>query len=916
MPIVFNEDDHYEFDEDVNNMTAAVRAYVSWGFFDFVLESFVRQGPDSGDLLPSGQLNGTRGAAIASLLVDSAVLGGTLMSTLLQDLRFGLRVLARRPGFTAVAVLVLAIGIGANTAVFSIVNALVLRPLPAEQVPGTLVGLYGRDRVQPDSYRSFSYPNYVDIREGNRVFSSLLAQGLALVGITEGDSTRRAMAMAVSSNFFETLGEHLAMGRAFTPDEERPGSEPMVAVVSDTFWRSRRSDPGLLGGTIRVNGRDYTVVGITSRGFTGTTVGLSPEVYVPLGAYELIVNDLFREGSTAGLDDRENHALLLVGRLRPGLTEEAANSQLDALARGLEEAYPAANQDQALMVHRLRRVGISTNPGDDGALAAVLGLLQAMSGIVLLVACLNLANMMLAHGSARRKEIGVRLALGAGRGQIVRQLLAEGLLLSLAGGVAGLVTAYGATRVLAASLSGALSFAVDLDLAPDLRVLAATLAFAVAATLMFGLWPAWRLARTDVVQELKQQVGESVRGGRRWLSLRDALVVGQVALSLALVTAAGLLVRSAMDAARTSPGYEYRNGLVASVDPGLAGYDEARGRQLYGRLLEDVRSLPGVRAASVASLISYGEVSDSETLRRPGTSGDEGKARGIANIVGSDYFAALGLPVLRGREFTRGEEMSDQGSRVALIDEPMAKALFPGEDPLGQQVVFVKADDTPKGPPLEIVGIVPGLRHDLYDREPVAHVYTPFGQRYQSWMTLHVKHAGGGPEAEAALLRSVRAAMRGVDERLPVLWLRTLESHHEASLFLWLARVGGRLFSIFGVMAMFLAAVGLYGVKAYLVSLRTREIGIRMALGASPRGVLWLMVRDALILTGVGVVVGLGLAALVATAVAGIVFRSSPFDPVVFAGAVTLIAVTAAIASYIPSRRVIRIEPFAALRDE
>lgn len=839
------------------------------------------------------------------------------MSNLLQDLRFGLRVLARRPGFTAVAVLVLAIGIGANTAVFSIVNALVLRPLPAEQLPGRLVGLYGRDRTRPDVYRAFSYPNYVDIRQENRVFSSLLAEGLGLVGIAEGDTTRRAMAMAVSSNFFETLGEHLAAGRAFSPEEERPRSEPMVAVVSDTFWRGRGADPGLLGDTIRVNGRDYTVVGITSRGFTGSTVGLSPEVYVPLGAYELIVNDLFDEGTGHNrLDDRENHALIVVGRLRPGLTEEAATSQLDALARGLEEAYPAANKDQTLMVHRLRRVGISTSPGDDGNLAAVLGLLQAMSGIVLLVACLNLANMMLAHGSARRKEIGVRLALGAGRCRVVRQLLVEGLMLSVAGGVAGLLLAWGATRLLASSLSGAVTIAVDLDLSPDLRVLAATLGFAVASTLMFGLWPAWRLARTDIVQELKQQVGESVGGHRRWLSMRDALVVGQVALSLALVTAAGLLVRSATDAARVDPGYEYRNGLVASIDPGLAGYEEAQGRQLYGRLLEDVRSLPGVRAASVASLIPYGEVSDSETLRRPGTSGDQGKARGVSNIVGSDYFAALGLPVLRGREFTRAEEMSAQGGRVALIDEPMAKTLFPGEDPLGQQVAFVEADDTPKGPPLEIVGIVPGLRHDLYDREPVPHVYTPFGQRYQSWMTLHVRHAGGGPEAEAALLQSVRTAIRGVDERLPVLWLRTLKSHHEASLFLWLARVGARLFSIFGVLAMFLAAVGLYGVKAYLVSLRTREIGIRMALGASRRGVLWLMVRDSLILTALGVVVGLGLAALAATAVAGLVFRASAFDPVVFAGAVALITATAAVATFIPARRATRVEPFAALRVE
>jgi predicted permease len=737
------------------------------------------------------------------------------------------------------------------------------------------------------------------------------------VGIAEGDTTHRAMAMAVSSNFFETLGEHLAVGRAFTREEERPGSEPMVAVVSDGFWRSRGADPSMLGDTIRVNGRDYTVVGITSRGFTGSSAAMAPEVYVPLGSYELIVNDLFREGSEhTRLDDRENHALVLIGRLQPGLTEDAATAQLDVLARGLEEQYPGANRDQTLMVHRLRRLGISTNPGDDSGLAAVLGLLQAMAGIVLLVACLNLANMMLAHGSARRKEIGVRLALGAGRGRVVRQLLVEGLVLSLAGGLVGLVIAFGTSRLLATSLSGALPLAVEYDGTPDLRVLAVTLGFAVLSTLVFGLWPAWRLARTDVVQELKQQVGESARGRRRWLSTRDALVVGQVALSLALVTAAGLLVQSATDAARVEPGYEYRNGIVASIDPGLAGYEETRGRQLYRRLLEDVRGLPGVRAASVASLISYGEVSDSERVRRPGTTGDEGRASAITNIVGSDYFAALGLPVLRGRDFTPNEEMSEQGARVALIDEPLAKALFAGEDPLGQQIVFEAADETPKGLPLEIVGVVPGLRHDLYDREPVAHVYTPFGQRYQSWMTLHVRHGGGGPEAEAALLRSIRGTIRAVDDRLPVLWLKTLEGYHEASLFLWLARLGARMFSTFGVLALFLAAVGIYGVKAYLVGLRTKEIGVRMALGASRRDVLWLMVRDSLILTGVGVVIGLGLAALVATAVAGLVFRASPFDPVVFAGAVALILVTAAVAAYLPARRATRIEPFSALRTE
>jgi predicted permease len=471
--------------------------------------------------------------------------------------------------------------------------------------------------------------------------------------------------------------------------------------------------------------------------------------------------------------------------------------------------------------------------------------------------------------------------------------------------------------VLAASLTGALPIAIEYVGTPDLRVLAATLAFAIASTMMFGLWPAWRLAGTDVVQELKQQVGESAAGRRRrWLSMRDALVVGQVALSLALLTAGGLFVRSAMDAASAEPGYRFENGIVASIDPGMAGYDQARGRQIYDRLLDDVRALPGVRAASVAALISYGDVTDSETVRRPGTTGDAGRSRAVSNTVGADYFAALELPVLRGREFTRAEEASPEGAKVAIIDEPLAQKLFAGEDPLGMQLAFIEDDGTPKGEPVQIVGIVPGTRHDLYDREPVAHVYRPFGQHYQSMMILHVKHAGGGPAADTAVLEAVRNTIKSVDDRLPLLWLRTLDDYREASLALWLARVGARLFSIFGLLALFLAVVGIYGVKAYLVTLRTREVGIRMALGASRRAVLWLMLRDSLRLTGIGVAIGLGLAGLIASAVARIVFRASPFDPLVFGCAVALITAAAAGATYLPARRATRVEPFAALRTD
>ena len=840
---------------------------------------------------------------------------GNLLSTVVQDVRYGFRVLASKPAFTGVAVLVLALGIGANTAVFTLVNELLLRPRPAEKIPGQLVGLYSKDLVRPDRYRSFSYPNYLDIREDNDVFSHLLAAGIGLVGVTEGDATHRTMAFAVSSNFFETLGARLTIGRAFEADEERPGYPERVAIVSHGYWQRHGADPGVLGEGIIVNGRDYTIVGVTSKGFTGIAALIAPEVYVPLSAYELVVNDLFHEGSPSGLGDRDNHALLLVGRLHPDLTEQQANPRLEALASRMLDAHPSANEDQTLLVQRLRRVGISTSPGTDTEVYAVFGLLQAMAVVVLLIACLNLANMLLARANARRKEVGIRIAMGAGRGRIVRQLLVEGLLLSLAGGVAGMLLAFAATGAIADSMTVAMPIAIEYDGMPDLRVLGATFAFAAVSTLMFALWPAWRLSRTDVVGELKHQVADG--GGRRWLTVRHALVVGQVALSLALLTVGGLFVKSAVDAADADPGFEFRDGIVASVDPALAGYDEARGREVYRELLSRVRALPQVRAASFGSIISFGDISESDRIRRLDSDGDTEDATmtAVSTIIGSDYFASLGLPVLRGRDFRQGEEESPEAPPVVIIDEPLARKLFPDDEPLGQQLVFLKRDDTLRGPPAEIVGIVPGLRHSLYDREAVPHVYVPFGTRYRSGMLLHLKTAGGAA-AERTTLGLVRSTVRAVDDRVPILWLKTLANYRETSLFLWLARAGAVMFSVFGGLALFLAVVGIYGVKAYLVTLRTREIGIRIALGAAPRDVLWMVLRDSLVLTGFGMVIGLGLAGLVAMAVASMVYQPSPYDPSILAGAVILLGLASLAATYVPAHRATQVQPSTALRVE
>jgi len=841
------------------------------------------------------------------------------MSTLAHDLRFSLRQMAAKPGYTAVVVLVLALGIGANSAVFSLANELLLRPLTGDRVPGEIVGLYDRDREQPDNYRSFSYPNYLDIREETDVFTDVAAIGLGLVGLSEGDATRRAMGLVVSSNYFDTFGGGLTAGRPFTLDEERPGSDSRVVVVSHGFWRSRGGGSELLGSSLRINGRPFTVVGVTTPGFTGPIALVAPEVYFPLGSWELVVNDLFRrDPARGGLADRGHRALLLFGRLHPGLTEEDAAPRLAALSHHLEEAYPAANENQEIVVHRVQRLGLSTSPGDDGQAVGLLLLLQAMSGVVLLIACINLANLLLARANARRREIGIRLALGAGRGRIVRQLLVEGFVLALAGGAAGLLLAQGAMRLLVSSLSGAFPVVIEYNTRPDLRIVAATLGFAIAATLLFALWPALRLARTQLVPELKRQTADHGGSGRpRKLSLRNALVVAQIALSLGLLTAGGLFLRSATAAARAEPGFELKNGLIAGVDPQLAGYDEQRGREIYRTLLERVRALPGVEAASVASLVPYGSVTERETVRRPGLGDDTADAAAIHNVVGADYFAALGLPMLRGRGFTRGEEESPDAAPVALIDEPLAKRLFPDQDPLGQEIVFIADDDvTAKGPALTVVGIIPGLRHDLFDRTPVAHAYTPFGSGYRSWMNLHVRLAGGGPAAEAAAIDTLRRTLGGVDEALPIFSVESLESHRDGSVQLWMARTGARLFTVFGGLALFLAVVGVYGVRAYLVTLRTREIGIRVALGAGPRQVLWLVLRDGMALTAVGLAAGLGLAVLIAMAAGKFLYQASPFDPIAFSGALALLFAAAMIATLLPAQRALAVSPTEALRAE
>ncbi|MDE3154181.1 MAG: ABC transporter permease [Acidobacteriota bacterium] len=842
------------------------------------------------------------------------------MQTFLQDLRVTIRALRKSPGFTAVALVILSLGIGVNTAVFSLVNALLFQQ-PAGH-PEQLVGLYSNDPGKPHGYREFTYAEYSAIRARHDLFTGLLAQTFAMVGVGDGAATRQVFAGVVSSNFFSVLDAPPARGRAFTAAEEQPGANIPVVIVGDAYWRAHGSDPALVGQTLRINGRPFTIVGITEPGFAGTMGLVGPAVWLPLGVYDHVVNDAFKDGQQGGLADPRTRALIPAGRLAPGLTMTSVAPRLEALAAGFADQDPGSKGYQ-LTVAKLPRLGVSDAPQADDPSRTVGVLLLAMAGAVLLIVCLNLANMMLARGATRRRDVAVQLALGARRGRIVRQLLTEGLVLSLGGGVVGLALAYGAMRLLVASLSSRLPLVLDFSPSPDAHVLVATLAFAIGSTLFFGLGPAWRLTRTDVVHDLKgagERASEQV--GR--LSGRNAMVVGQMALALALLVSGGLFARGALLAAAADPGYRLDHELLMNVDPSLAGATPEQGRAIDQRLLGRLRGLPGVESASVASQVSFGDFTDDKRVSVPGesTDGGDGHATGnrvsaIDTIVGADYFRTLGLSVLRGREFTSAEEQpSTNGRQVAIIDEPLAKQLFAGRDPIGRQIQIGTNENGRTAEFADVVGVVPGVRHELFDLAPVPHVYLPFGTHYQSNLFVHLRVAAGDPAGEAAMLGVVRRATQEVDPDLPILSLQTLTQHRDADIDLWLVQTGARMFSLFGGLALLLAAVGVYGVKAYVVSRRTREIGIRMALGAESRDVLWMMLKEGLVLTGAGLGIGLLLAAGVAKLVSGLLYQVGAFDPIVFVAAPLVLALAALAASYVPARRATRVVPLEALRVE
>ena len=847
---------------------------------------------------------------------------------MLSDLRYALRQLLKSPGFTFVAVLTLGLAIGVNSAAFAIVHRVFLRP-PVARDPASVVGVFNARKGEKAGYRQFSHAEYSALRGAGEAFSEVSAVQLLLGGLSvDKEPARRALIMAVSENYFSLFGADLAQGRTFTPEESRPGAKIAVLVASDGLWRKMGGRSDFLGSTYRVNGHPFTVIGIAPKGFSGGHALVAPEVWLPLGAGADYAGTF--GGATEDLANPRVFALNLVARLAPGLTRESAAARLPALDRRLAEATPAdSGGPRELGIAPVSRFNISTEPeGSSDPVGLIAAAILAMAGVVLVIAGLNLANLLLARGAARRREIAVRLAVGAQRGRIVRQLVTEGFVLALLGGLLGITLAFWANRALLASLSGlfqSMSFSFVLDFTPDGPFLAATLAFCVVATLIFSLGPALRLSRADLAHDLKPQADDAAGGGwRRLFTARGSLVMAQVALSLALVFCAALFLRGGSQAASVSPGFNPAGVFVAEADYGMLKLSPEAARPRLLRLRDAVAAMPGVEGVALDANAPYNNEIDSRRVVPAGEAagGDDPAKKtlgavGIYHRITAGYFRVMSVPLLSGRDFNPGECDQPDAARVAIVDEKLAKRLFPdGSSPLGRKIVYSTAEPDGSRPEMEIVGVVRNTRYETLGVDSHAHLYLPFAQQPPVSGILHVKLSNASPAATAAFGPALRRALQTADADAPLLLFAPLADVMDRNIGLWLVRTGAALFGAFGAVALLIAAIGVYGVHSYTVARRTRELGVRMALGAQPGDVLRLVLghgaRQTVVALGIGLLLSLGLGQLLSA----MLYQVSPFDPLALGGAVVVLGGAALLACWLPARRATRVNPMTALRSE
>ena len=815
-----------------------------------------------------------------------------MLDLLRQDIRYAIRALGRSPLFALVSVLSIAIGVGATTAIVTLANTLLLRPPPGVGHPERVVTV-GSTR-DGRGFDNFSYPNFVDYRASARSLSALAAmrvepQAVSLAGPSGGEPIQMS---ATSGNFFEVLETHPALGRFFTMDEDRaPGASPVV-VLSHRFWNRRfQADSSIVGKPIVLNGSPFTVVGVAAERFQGPFV-LAPDLWVPLTASSLLglPRDLF--------ESRRSVWIMGIGRLAPNVGLGEAQAELSAIAARLAQQYRNENEGRGLAVMQA-----SLFPGDlRGMIAAFIAMLMVVAGLVLVIASTNVAGMLLARASARRREIAVRLALGASRGQLVVQLVAESLLVFVAAGAASLLLARWLVSGLMA-LVPRLPVQLAIDPQLDWRVLTFALLVSLVTGLLAGVVPALQSTRPDLVQALKSDTGGTAT--RQRLRLRSGLLVAQIAFSMLLLVVGGLFARTLTHARSIDPGFDPRGVSIASLDLGLANYDSASGRRVAATLLERARAIPGVRSASLSTMLPLGGgglgLGGIRVAGREPPAGRDGW-REDWNVVTPGYFATMGIPLVRGRDFADSDR--EGGGDVAILNETFAAALFPGQDAVGRTVT--NGDRV-----VTIIGVARNAKYRTLGERPRNFIYVPLAQRYMGRTNLLVKTT---PGAAVSVVAPIRRLVQEVDARLPVLREHTMEEQTAMALFP--QRVALYVSGGLGTVALLLALLGIYGVTAFTVTQRTREIGVRVALGAQRSHVLGLVLRQGVVLAAVGVVVG-SLAAFGATRlIANLLYGVPPTDVIAFGGAALALAVAAVAASWIPARRAARVDPIIALRSE
>ena len=807
---------------------------------------------------------------------------------MIQDLRYGVRMLLKKKSFTLIAVFSLALGTGANTAIFSLINTVLLRPLPIRN-PGQLVAL--NNTAENHAFPSFSYPNYRDFRDRNDVFSGLIAYRFTPLSLSHEGVNERVWGYEVTGNYFEALGVGAALGRVISSDDDRtPGGHP-IAVMSYKCWRQRfGGDPSIVGTDVIVNGRSYMVIGVAPEGFYGTEVISAPELFFPMAMQEQL------ELGSAWLENRGADNIFVQGRLKPGVSSAEAQTALNGIASQLEREFPNINEGKRVALSPPGLVGLALR----GPVLGFAGLLMAVVGLVLLLACTNLANLLLARAAQRRREIAVRLALGASRFRLVRQLLTESLLLAFAGGALGLLPAFWLVG-LASPFKLPLNVPLAIEIFVDYRVFAFTFLLSLATGVLFGLLPALQATKTDLVPSLKDEVSF---GGHRRSWLKNSLIVAQISLSLVLLVGGGLMVRALRQAQTINVGFDPQHAAEVAFDLRLQGYESGQAKQFQKRLLERVNALPGVQSAGIADMVPVdlhfsrtAVFVEGQPLERPANA-----PTAMYKRASPGYFQAMGTRLLQGRDFN--EQDDEKAQRVAIINETFARRFFPGENPIGKRFSLGRP-----GAAMVVIGVVQDGKYAGLNEDPKPYVSRPLWQSDVGATSVIARTEGDEQELKAAVSREAQQ----LDGRLPMSANTLIE---KMSLPLLPARIAAALLGGFGLLALLLAAIGIYGVISYAVSTRTQEIGIRMALGAQRPDILTLVLGQGMKLTLIGVAIGLSSALALTRVMKSLLFGVSATDPTTFIIASLLLAGVALLACYFPARRAAKVDPMIALRHD